>query len=235
MLPKAENVFSRDITHSDRFRPYSATSAALACSINLGMLTCDGHSLAHILQLTHRSATARIAASRCPGSDTPAISLPGRSSSRRRLALARGVASSVRPARKIGHMRCGGPSARQAPQPLHAATCVESSSGCQSRSSRARMATWARRSALVLGGESAAAASPFDSTERTALRIGQAGRAGSGPTILPGLNKWRGSKIVFSSRKTGASRGNCFATHGVRESPVPCRALIVPPSDSAAE
>src|SRR6266404_6009389 len=42
-----------------RLKPCSATLAALASSISLGMFTRAGHSRAHILQLTHRSATTR--------------------------------------------------------------------------------------------------------------------------------------------------------------------------------
>src|SRR5262249_3398099 len=58
-LPRAAKLSVRAMTQSVRCRPCSATLAALASSISLGMLTWAGHSRAHILQLTHRSATSR--------------------------------------------------------------------------------------------------------------------------------------------------------------------------------
>src|SRR4051794_18744375 len=72
-----------------------------------------GHSLAHILQLTHRSATSRTA-----GEDSCRASGSCWNRKRIRLALARGVAASAWVTRKIGHIRWAGASVRQWPQPL---------------------------------------------------------------------------------------------------------------------
>src|SRR5215475_156026 len=60
-------------------------------------------------------------------------------------------------------------------------------------------------------------------------RSGQSELVRPGPTILPGLNSWRGSKIDFTSRKTGKRAPYWRATHAVRARPVPCWELTVPP------
>ena len=55
----AQHVFEPGEKPIAASRPCSATLAAFASSISFGMLIWAGHSSAHILQWTHRSATAR--------------------------------------------------------------------------------------------------------------------------------------------------------------------------------
>src|SRR5437763_13593010 len=95
--------------------------------MSFGIFALPGHSVAHILQLTHNSATAR-------KSSSVASVNPRSRSERNRLAFARGAANSECVARKIGHIRWAVSSVRHAPQPLQEDTAVVISSGAQTSS-----------------------------------------------------------------------------------------------------
>ncbi len=92
------------------------------------MSTLAGHSSRHILQLTHKSATAlNSSLAKVAGSSVPA------KTARIRLALARGELSSAGPSRKIGHIRTSDNCERQAPQPLQS-RASSATSACVQRS-----------------------------------------------------------------------------------------------------
>ena len=103
VLPSQPNEWARDRIQSARLRPCAATWAALASIIICGMLTFEGHSSWHCLQLKHKSLSSLIESSvHSRGSRRPV------NMSRRMLALARGLAASRRiSAKERAHPRLG--------------------------------------------------------------------------------------------------------------------------------
>ena len=185
--------------------------------MSFGTSTPALHSSRHILQLTHSDATARIA--------SPSAVVPSSSSRRSRFALARGVAVSRPVVLKTGHMRSTPVRGRQSPQPLHFAASLAG----EVSQSRMRGFVSSRETGLVfeMAGIDTCVSLAVLMTSRLRIPVrigsnGQAGRVGSGPTILPGLSTFFGSKMRFTSRKRSPASANCFRTHGVRLRPTPC-------------
>src|SRR5262249_48345451 len=153
----------------------------------------------HILQLTHSAATSRTSSG---------VAAAGSARTRARFALARGVAASVPVARNTGHMRRGAVAGRQAPHPEHLlASCGGWVSFHTRRGSRlgGGVVRW-WGGAFGAPGNAVTELDEFASFTTSpphhlaTPRRGHASRLGSGPTILPGLRRFFGSKMRFSSR-----------------------------------
>ena len=119
LLPSDANPSARASTQSDRVRArVRRGGAAFASSMSLGMLTRASHSSRHILQLTHRSATAftssgrrgrRVVRARGAGSPSPAASRP-----RRPWRGRSGTSAPARPRSGNRRSRCTAPPPRPA-------------------------------------------------------------------------------------------------------------------------
>ena len=200
ILPKDEKSSVRDKTQSDLSMECISTLATFASSIKPGISTWEGHSIAHILQLIHKSEISRISSelNNC-------CSLGEPKSIRARFALALGVACSFLITRLVGHILFALLWVLQSPHPLQCDDSINGefsfhfSIGCRVITESMFDSDWFSRSPR--------------------LRKGQIGISEEVPTTFPGLNWLYGSNKSLIFRREGSTPAEIFVCQGKRDKP----------------